>query len=249
MKFSALFSSFRRCFWSGGPFPQSRSRAFLTSLFNFAFNFKGAAAHSVQHHHLSAGTAAAGMRTDARSPAAGLVDSTLWRRGIICRFFHCNTGCLRKKCAFVHSIHERVNELLDDSTHGCVDTSRIVERLLMKTQLFPKDTAETHEDVELARAVLDEVSQELASAVASEAAAEAIAEAVHHHMTAFAATVSVVDAIAVTEDPGCPYLRASLFCELERSFARTTDTPHADGEQRAKTNKQHILALAAFMRA
>jgi hypothetical protein len=62
-------------------------------------------------------------------------------------------------------------------------------------------------------------------------------------------TITVVNAIAVTEDPGCPYLRASLFCELERSFARTTDTPHADEEQRAKTKKQHILALAAFMGA
>ena len=189
------------------------------------------------------------MRTDAHSPAAGLVDWTLWRRGILCRFFHCNAGCLRKKCAFVHSIHERVNELLDDNTHGCLDTSRIVERLLMKTQLSPDDTAETHEAVELTRAVLDEVSQELAAAVASEAAAEAISEAVHRHRTASAATISVVNAIAVTEDPGCPYLRASLFCELERSFARTTDTPHADEEQRAKMNKQHILALAAFMGA
>ena len=187
------------------------------------------------------------MSTDARSPPDGLVDSTLWRRGILCRFFHCNAGCLRKKCAFVHSIHERVNELLDDNT--CLDTSRIVERLLAKTQSFGKDTAETHEDVALARAVLDEVAQELASAVASEAAAEAITEAVNSHRTAFAATISVVNAIAVIEDPDCPYLHASLLCELERSFARTTGTPHADEEQRAKMNKQHILAFAAFMRA
>jgi hypothetical protein len=176
---------------------------------------------------------------------AGLLASTLWRGGILCRFFHGTAGCLRRDCPFVHSIHDRVTELLDDNTHGCL--SSVIERLLTKT--FPKDTAETHEDVELTGAVLDEVSQELVWEIASETAAEAIAEAVHRHLTAFAATISVVDAIAVTEDPGCPYLRASLFCELEQSFARTTDTPHADEEQRAKMNKQHILAFAAFMRA
>lgn len=170
----------------------------------------------------------------------------------MCKFFHGKTGCLREDCVFVHSIQDRVNELLDENTHGRF--SNIVDRLLTQSDRFSENTGGTSEVIGLTRAVLDEVSGEIAWEVANETAAEAITEAVNRHRAAMAATVSVVDAIAIVEDAGCPYLRGSLVCELERSFASatlasTTDIgkSHAGDEHLANArNAQQSLAFAAF---
>ena len=142
------------------------------------------------------------------------------QRHRICVFYHNvggRKGCTRANCAFVHSIQDRVNDVFD-GTAGRL-ASKKMETLLRMADLYPDKTADVCRYEEEAQCILKHLSLELIRDVAFEAASEAVASAVAEFRTEAAATACVVDAIATTEDTACPYLRFSLFGELERSCA------------------------------
>jgi len=198
------------------------------------------------------------------SQKRGVVLSTSWRRSLLCKFFHGQTGCLRKHCRFVHDIQTRVNELLDGEhrpegvacllNQACLLHDAAVDRsegLPTPAELFRELTVCSPALVEHSAAVLiKDVLHELVFEVARETAAEAVTQAVTQHRTSMAATVSVIEAISIVEETNCAYLRESLLYELELSFARAART-QADGESgsgqlgAAETDKR-VLAARAF---
>jgi hypothetical protein len=111
-------------------------------------------------------------------------------------------------------------------------------------------TADVCRYEEESQCILKRLSLELIRDFAFEAASEAVASAVTEFRTEAAATACVVDAIATTEDNDCPYLRASLFGELERSCAAllidVQERP-LDGDRReGKALLMQQRAFAAF---
>ena len=143
------------------------------------------------------------------SQKRGVVLSTSWRRSLLCKFFHGQTGCLRKHCRFVHDIQTRVNELLDGEhrpegvacllNQACLLHEAAVDRsegLPTPAELFRELTVCSPALVEHSAAVLiKDVLHELVFEVARETAAEAVTQAVTQHRTSMAATVSVIEAI------------------------------------------------------
>ena len=173
------------------------------------------------------------------------------QRHRICVFYHNvggRNGCTRANCAFVHSIQDRVNEVFD-GTAGRL-ASKKVETLLRMADLYPDKAADVSRHEEEAQCILKHLSLELIRDFAFEAAREAVANAVMEFRTEVAATACVVDAIATTEDPPCPYLRFSLFGELERSCAALLNDVRErplDGDSReGKALLTQQRAVAAF---
>ena len=184
------------------------------------------------------------------------------KHGRVCVFYHRvggRKGCVRADCPFVHSIEDRLNDFFDGVAGGL--TAQSVKTLLYKAELY-RDTAKVpvHARAGDARQeglILNCLALELIQEIASESAIEAVAHAVTRLRTEIAATASVVEAVATTEDAPCPYLRFSLFAELERSCAGmlevVDDRPaagereHAEGEDRALRARQNLCrAVAAF---
>ena len=143
----------------------------------------------------------------------------------ICLFYHREggrRGCSRADCPFIHSIQDRLNDFFDGVAGGL--TTKSIQTLLDKAELHPETAAQVYKDTRVPDAhqesrIFNALALELMQEIAAENASEAVADAVTAFRTEVAATASVVEAVATTEDAPCPYLRFSLFAELERSCA------------------------------
>ena len=143
----------------------------------------------------------------------------------ICLFYHREggrRGCSCADCPFIHSIQDRLNDFFDGVAGGL--TTKSIQTLLDKAELHPETAAQVYKDTRVPDAhqesrIFNALALELMQEIAAENASEAVADAVTVFRTEVAATASVVEAVATTEDDPCPYLRFSLFAELERSCA------------------------------
>ena len=115
-----------------------------------------------------------------------------------------------------------MNDFFDGVAGGL--TTKSIQTLLDKAELHPETAAQVYKDTRVPDAhqesrIFNALALELMQEIAAENASEAVADAVTMFRTEVAATASVVEAVATTEDAPCPYLRFSLFAELERSCA------------------------------
>ena len=124
-----------------------------------------------------------------------------------------------------------MNDFFDGVTGGL--TTKSIQTLLDKAELHPETAAHVYKGTRVPDAhqesrIFHALALELIQEIAAENASEAVADAVTMFRTEVAATASVVEAVATTEDAPCPYLRFSLFAELERSCAGMREGANTD---------------------